>query len=205
MFKSKLSRFAIVIGSQWATVALAAAPGKHSIEWGDTTFTIVKVDPSATAYTQLVTLKEAADVRVSWALYSGQAATAAKVLLDGQEVWSGPSSGTGSASFQVRQGGRYQMQVALCNAEGCTTSEAKTIVVADTDGSHLAPLHASLQEYNRPYTHTSGKVVGAYFVEWGVYGRQFPVDKIPAQNLTHLLYGFIPICGGDGKIGRAYV
>ena len=32
----------------------------------------------------------------------------------------------------------------------------------------------------------------------GVYGRKFPVDKIPAQNLTHILYGFTPICGGDG-------
>lgn len=42
------------------------------------------------------------------------------------------------------------------------------------------------------------KVVAAYFPEWGVYGRNFPVDKIPAANLNHILYGFIPICGGDG-------
>jgi GH18 family chitinase len=28
--------------------------------------------------------------------------------------------------------------------------------------------------------------------------RNFPVDKIPAANLNHILYGFIPICGGDG-------
>ena len=32
----------------------------------------------------------------------------------------------------------------------------------------------------------------------GVYGRKFTVDKIPAQNLTHILYGFTPICGGNG-------
>lgn len=59
------------------------------------------------------------------------------------------------------------MQVALCNADGCTLSDAKDIVVADTDGSHLAPLKAPLQEYNRPYANKSGKVVGTYYVEWG--------------------------------------
>ncbi len=90
------------------------------------------------------------------------------------------------------------MQVALCNADGCTLSDKKEIVVADTDGSHLAPLKAALQENNKPYANKSGKVVGTYYVEWGVYGRKFTVDKIPAQNLTHILYGFTPICGGDG-------
>lgn len=38
------------------------------------------------------------------------------------------------------------MQVALCNADGCTTSDATEIVVADTDGSHLAPLKEPLLE-----------------------------------------------------------
>lgn len=90
------------------------------------------------------------------------------------------------------------MQVQLCNSDGCTASDAKEILVADTDGSHLVPLNAPLKENNRPYVNKSGKVVGSYFVEWGVYGRKFPVDKIPAQNLTHILYGFTPICGGDG-------
>lgn len=37
-------------------------------------------------------------------------------------------------------------------------------------------------------------VVGAYFVEWGVYGRAFGVDKVPFDKITHLLYAFIPIC-----------
>ncbi|MGL4895451.1 MAG: glycosyl hydrolase family 18 protein, partial [Shewanella sp.] len=100
--------------------------------------------------------------------------------------------------FNVTQGGRYQVQVALCNDEGCSLSDARTIVVADTDGSHLAPLKSPLQENHQPYVNKSGKVVGTYFVEWGVYGRQFHVNKIPAQNLTHILYGFTPICGGDG-------
>ena len=53
-------------------------------------------------------------------------------------------------------------------------------------------------ENNTPYTNSTNSVVAAYFVEWSVYGRKFPVDKIPAYNLTHILYGFTPICGGTG-------
>lgn len=70
--------------------------------------------------------------------------------------------------------------------------------MADTDGSHLLPLNTSLKENNKAFAKHTDKVVAAYFPEWGVYDRNFPVDKIPAANLNHILYGFIPICGGDG-------
>ncbi len=190
---------ALLIGSALCSAAQAAAPGKPSLAWGETKFAIIEVDPAATAYNNLVKVKNAADVAVSWNLWNGDAGTSAKVLLNGNEVWSGASTGnSGSANFKVNKGGRYQMQVALCNTYGCTASDAKEIIIADTDGSHLAPLKEPLLEKNKPYKQDSGKVVGSYFVEWGVYGRNFTVDKIPAQNLTHLLYGFIPICGGDG-------
>ncbi|WP_337265024.1 MULTISPECIES: glycosyl hydrolase family 18 protein [unclassified Serratia (in: enterobacteria)] len=190
---------ALLIGSALCSAAQAAAPGKPTLAWGETKFAIIEVDQAATAYNKLVKVKNAADVAVSWNLWNGDAGTTAKVLLNGKEVWSGASTGSsGTANFKVNKGGRYQMQVALCNTEGCTLSDAKEIIIADTDGSHLAPLKEPLQEKNKPYKQDSGKVVGSYFVEWGVYGRHFTVDKIPAQNLTHLLYGFIPICGGDG-------
>lgn len=190
---------ALLIGSALCSVAQATAPGKPTLAWGETKFAIIEVDQAATAYNKLVKVKNAADVAVSWNLWNGDAGTTAKVLLNGKEVWSGASTGSsGTANFKVNKGGRYQMQVALCNADGCTLSDAKEIIIADTDGSHLMPLQEPLLEKNKPYKQDSGKVVGSYFVEWGVYGRNFTVDKIPAQNLTHLLYGFIPICGGDG-------
>ncbi|MFM5872328.1 glycosyl hydrolase family 18 protein [Aeromonas veronii] len=198
MLSPKPTMLALAVGLCCASSAYAAAPGKPTIGWGPTKFSIVEVDQAATAYNNLVRVKDAADVEVNWNLWSGDLGQSAKVLLNGQEVWSGPSAAAGSAKFKVKKGGRYQMQVALCNADGCTLSDAKEIVVADTDGSHLAPLKAPLQENNKPYANKSGKVVGTYYVEWGVYGRKFTVDKIPAQNLTHILYGFTPICGGDG-------
>uniref|UniRef100_UPI003BA37BD8 glycosyl hydrolase family 18 protein n=1 Tax=Aeromonas jandaei TaxID=650 RepID=UPI003BA37BD8 len=194
----KPTLLALAIGLFCTSAAYAAAPGKPTIGWGPTKFAIVEVDQTATSYNNLVKVKDAADVEVSWNLWSGDVGQTAKVLLDGKEVWSGPSAAAGTAKFKVNKGGRYQMQVALCNADGCTLSDKKEIVVADTDGSHLAPLKAALQENNKPYANKSGKVVGTYYVEWGVYGRKFTVDKIPAQNLTHILYGFTPICGGDG-------
>ena len=198
MFNTRISTLALIISSSLSAQSMAAAPGKPTIGWGETKFAIIEVDQEATAYNQLVKIKDAADVSVNWNLWSGDIGTVAKVLLDGNAVWEGPSTASGSASFKVQQGGRYQMQVQLCNSEGCTSSDAKEIMVADTDGSHLVPLNTPLKENNRPYVNKSDKVVGSYFVEWGVYGRKFAVDKIPAQNLTHILYGFTPICGGDG-------
>ncbi|MGL5669316.1 MAG: chitinase N-terminal domain-containing protein, partial [Shewanella sp.] len=202
MFKTQISTSAMLVASVLASAAsfqaFAALPGKPTLGWGETKFAIIEVNQAASAYNQLVTVKDAADVSVTWNLYNGDIGNKAQVLIDGNVAWEGPSSAAGTANFKVNKGGRYQMRVQLCNNEGCSASDAREILVADTDGSHLLPLNAPLKENNRPYANKSGKVVGSYFVEWGVYGRKFPVDKIPAQNLTHILYGFTPICGGNG-------
>ncbi|HFK5771215.1 glycosyl hydrolase family 18 protein [Enterobacter ludwigii] len=178
--------------------AFAAAPGTPTLSSGNDKFAIVEVDQAAQDYNSLVKVHDGADVKVEWNVWSGDAPTSAKVLLDGQAVWSGAASASGSATFKVKKGGRYQEQVELCNASGCSKSASKLIIVADTDGSHLLPLNTTLKENNKTFSQHTDKVVGAYFPEWGVYGREFPVDKIPAGNLNHILYGFIPICGGDG-------
>ncbi|MFA1283601.1 glycosyl hydrolase family 18 protein [Citrobacter telavivensis] len=179
--------------------AFAAAPGTPSISSGNDKFALVEVDQAAQAYNNLIKLhKDGVDVKVEWNVWSGGTATSAKVLLDGTTVWSGAGSNAGSATFKVKKGGRYQEQVELCNTSGCTKSASKLIIVADTDGSHLLPLNAALRENNKTFAQHTDKVVGAYYPEWGVYDRDFQVDKIPAANLNHILYGFIPICGGDG-------
>jgi chitinase len=46
----------------------------------------------------------------------------------------------------------------------------------------------------------SPSVVGAYYPEWAVYGRQFPVERIPFSSLTHLMYAFLPICGPNESL-----
>ncbi|WP_193161300.1 glycosyl hydrolase family 18 protein [Microbulbifer hainanensis] len=185
-----------------ASSSALAAPGAPQIEWMETTYALVEVDDTATAYESLVTLHDAVDVPVSWTKWSGDDGNTVQYLLNGQVVLeqsaSGSGSQSGSATLQVDKGGKYDLQVALCDDTGCTASAATEIVVADTDGSHLDPITLSAGENNQPYTNTTNSVVGTYFVEWGVYGRNFTVDKIPAYNLTHIIYGFVPICGGDG-------
>nr|WP_240778727.1 chitinase N-terminal domain-containing protein [Shewanella sp. SNU WT4] len=196
--KTKLSTAAIFVASMLSANTFAALPGTPTLGWGETKFAIIDIDQSTSAYNKLVTVKDAAKVTVNWNLWNGELGDTAKVYLDGEEVWKGISVAAGEATFDVKKGGRYQMRVALCNDEGCSYSQTKEIIVADTDGSHLAPLETKMLENNRPYVNKTDKVVGSYFVEWGVYGRQFPVDKMPSKNLTHLLYGFTPMCGGDG-------
>ncbi|WP_334078749.1 glycosyl hydrolase family 18 protein [Microbulbifer sp. M83] len=194
-------RALLALGLAGTSTALAA-PGAPQIEWMETNFALVEVDDTATAYEQIVTIRDYAEVPVSWTKYSGDDGDTVQYLLNGEVVLEQAASGTGSqsgsATLQVSQGGKYDLQVALCDDTGCSASSATPIVVADTDGSGLDPLETAVAENNQPYANTSDSVVGAYFVEWGVYGRKFPVDKIPAYNLTHILYGFIPICGGDG-------
>lgn len=197
MKRMKLTLLAIAVASLSAP-AWSALPGKPSLGSGNDKFALVEVDQSATAYNQLVKVNNAANVVVEWNIWSGDTGTSAKVLMNGKQMWSGSAGASGKATFPVSKGGRYQTQVEVCNASGCTKSDSKLIIVADTDGSHLTPLTATPGEKNKTYTQHSGKIVGAYFPEWGVYDRNYPVDKIPAANLTHLLYGFIPICGGDG-------
>lgn len=45
-----------------------------------------------------------------------------------------------------------------------------------------------------------GTVRGAYFTEWGVYGRKYAMDKVPFDQITHLLYAFLPICGPNESL-----
>lgn len=198
-----------------ATIALsassvnAAAPGAATIEWMENNFAIIEIDETASAYADLVNRKDHAEVPVSWTKWSGDAATSAQYLLNGQVVLEQTLSGggenqEGAATLIVNKGGQYTLDVLMCNADGCTSAvQPKSIKVEDTDGSHMDPLVLNVGENNQPYQNTSNSVVGTYFVEWGVYGRKYPVDKIPAHNLTHILYGFIPICGPNDSLAAA--
>lgn len=197
MKRFTLSLLAMTIASL-STSSWAALPSKPSISSGNDKFALVEIDQSATAYNDLVKVNNAANVVVEWNIWNGDTGTSAKVLMNGKQVWSGAAGASGKASFTVNKGGRYQTQVEVCNASGCTKSDSKLIIVADTDGSHLTPLVATPGEKNKTYSTHPNKIIGAYFPEWGVYDRNYSVDKIPAANMTHLLYGFIPICGGDG-------
>lgn len=192
----------LAAGALLAPGSVHALPGTPQIDWMETSYALVEVNQSTSVYADLVTVHESAEIPVAWARWSGAAATSVEYRLNGEAVLTQSitpaEAQSGSAGLTVEQGGRYSLTVALCDETGCSVSAPTEIVVADTDGSHLEPIEITAGENNQPYENTTGSVVGAYFVEWGVYGRAFPVDRIPAYNLTHILYGFIPICGSTG-------
>jgi chitinase len=69
------------------------------------------VDQAAQDYNSLVKVHNDGVDKVEWNVWSGDAPTSAKVLLDGQTVWTGAGRCSGSATFKVKKGGRYQEQV----------------------------------------------------------------------------------------------
>lgn len=60
-----------------------------------------------------------------------------------------------------------------------------------------------LKQQHIAHNNSSGKMVGAYFTEWGTYGRNYHIADIPAHNLTHLFYAFIPVCGPNSSLQAA--
>nr|BAA78115.1 chitinase [Vibrio parahaemolyticus] len=123
------------------------------------------------------------------------------IYFDGVKVATGAiTGGQTTATFDYGQGGLYQMEIEACDATGCSKSAPAEITIADTDGSHLKPLTMNVDPNNKTYNTDPSVVMGTYFVEWGIYGRNYTVDNMPADNLTHILYGFIPICGPNESV-----
>lgn len=152
-------------------------------------------------YNQMVQYNQQIPITIVFNQPSGVTGDTYKIYFDGNQVASGPiSSRQTVANFNFSEGGRYQVTVEACDASGCNISPPSELVIADTDGSHLDPLQMNIDPNNQSYDLESNTVMGAYFVEWGIYGRGYTVDKIPADNLTHLLYGFIPICGPNNSL-----
>lgn len=89
------------------------------------------------------------------------------------------------------------MCVKFCNEDGCFVSDFVLVKVVDIDGGYLVLFEYIWLENNK-FGRREDKIVVVYFVEWGVYGCNFFVDKVFLLNLLYLLYGFIFICGGDG-------
>ncbi|MGF1910870.1 glycosyl hydrolase family 18 protein [Vibrio kasasachensis] len=189
-----------------ASVALAlsgaalAVPSAPSIDmYGSNNLQFSKVElamETTSGYDQMVTYHDLAPIAVTFNQWSGATGDTYNIYFDGVQVATGPISGNQTtANFGYAQGGVYQMVIEACDATGCTQSTAAEITVADTDGSHLAPLTMNVAPNNNSYTMPANTVVGTYFVEWGIYDRAFTVDNIPVDNLTHILYGFIPMCG----------
>lgn len=202
MYKKLTS--ALAVAAALASMHATAAPSTPSLSWEDQLYSFVDVNIDGQgSYKSLVTRKEQVDIAVKWSAWSGEGGDSYKILFDGVVVNEGqlaPGTKTGTVTFPYTRSGRHQMTMQLCQGTECATSAEKKIVIADTDGGHLAPLPMNYDPNNRDFNTDPSKVVGAYFVEWGIYGRNFDVTQVPGKNLTHILYGFVPICGPNESL-----
>lgn len=202
MYKKLLTACAIsaALSSQY-TLAAAAAP---SIDWKPQNYSFVEVNLDGQgSYKDLVRVNDVVNISIKWNSWSGTGGDNYKVYFDNELVNEGalaPGTKAGVISFPYHKSGRHQLTIELCEGGNCAASAKKEIIIADTDGGHLSPLAMNIDSNNKSYPAQIDNVVGAYFVEWGIYGRAYDVTQIPVDNLTHLLYGFIPICGANESL-----
>ncbi|KAG5726153.1 Endochitinase 1 [Termitomyces sp. T112] len=79
-----------------------------------------------------------------------------------------------------------------------TTTSSSTITTIITPTANIDNSNKSnTTETTMP---EQGKVSIGYFVNWGIYGRKFPPSKIPAQDLTHILYSFANLKADSGEV-----
>jgi len=200
-----IKQLTAAIGVALFASAASAAPSTPSLNWEPQQYSFVEVDLDGNgSYKQLVQRVDKVNINLQWNAWSGTGGDSYKVYFDDMLVNEGSlPAGTksGTISFDYDKSGRHTLYIELCEGgTTCARSAGKPIVIADTDGSHLAPLPMNVDPNNRDIGTKQGLVTGAYFVEWGIYGRSYDVTNIPAQNLSHLLYGFIPICGPNESL-----
>jgi len=188
-----------------------AAPGTPSLsEWEITSksYGFVQVDLQAAvggspAYKDVVKLNKSVDVPLPFDIHYNGNAVKAVAVIDGQEDVSsaiqlspnGAGTQKGSVTAHPDAAGRHQMQVRVYDASGAMAeSKPLEIAVFDTTPQLADDLPNNVDPKNKPYVNSTNSVVGTYFATWGVYGRNFDVSKVPVENLTHILYGFVPIC-----------
>ncbi|WP_207001640.1 glycosyl hydrolase family 18 protein [Trinickia mobilis] len=186
-----------------------AAPGAPQISAYEVTSKphgFVQIDlqaaGSAAPYKDIVKLNDKVVVPLTFNIWSGSAAAKAYAVVDGVVDEASAITVSGSkatVNANVRKAGVRKMAVRACDAAGeCTTGPSLDVKVFDTLPEFADDLPDNADKNHKKYDNASGDVVGTYFATWSVYGRQFKVDNVPVENLTHILYGFVPICGGSG-------
>jgi chitinase len=190
-------------------LAALAQPAKPNLAWQETNLTLNN---------------GSVNVPINWNMWWGtngnqwQLSQNGVVVHTGALTTNGQNAQSGSKTLTVTAAGSYDYVVSLCQVAGnersCTASEKRTIKVtgANNPGTpgafdpwtqlNFSGWPKPMQQQNVPYQNTSNKMVGAYFVEWGIYGRNYHAYDIPAKNLTHLFYGFIPVCGPNASLQR---
>ena len=178
----KLLLTACAVSAVIASWQVSATAAKPSIDWAPQDYSFVQVNLEGQgSYKDLVTAKEQVDISIKWNAWGGTGGDSYKVYFDNLMVNEGSltaGSNSGVISFPYKKSGRHNLTIELCDADGCVRSDAKAIVIADTDGGHLQPLTMDVNPNNKTYQHQEGTVVGAYFVELDVLAPSFALAML---------------------------
>lgn len=82
------------------------------------------------------------------------------------------------------------MVLTLSNPDGASLAGATATGTITNDDVAVAPLP---QPATALPIAAHDKVLAAYFPEWGIYGRNFQIADIPAEQLTHVIYSFLNV------------
>ncbi|WP_085538636.1 glycosyl hydrolase family 18 protein [Burkholderia pseudomallei] len=191
-----------------------AAPGapalkEYEINGYGKSYGFVHVDQikagSNEPYKNYVTLNKKVEVPLPFSIWSNGTATKAVALIDGVEdaasqiKLSPGTSQEGTVVAHPARPGKLKFQVRAYAADGSyTDSKPVQVTVFDTTPEFADDLPNNVPANFKKFSNKSGSVVGTYFATWSVYDRAFDMSQVPVEQLTHILYGFIPICGGDG-------
>lgn len=136
-----------------------AAPTAPSIDmYGSNNLQFSKIElamETTSGYNDMVKYHDKAKIAVKFNQWSGTSGDTYNIYFDGIKVATGAITGSQTtASFEYGQGGLYQMEIEACDATGCSKSSPAQITIADTDGSHLAPLTMNIDPNKQDLQHS---------------------------------------------------
>ncbi|GAB1847304.1 hypothetical protein MyNCGM683_21510 [Achromobacter xylosoxidans] len=187
-----------------------AAPGvpqldKYAIDSTPHAFVQIDTGNAGTgSYKDAVKRNEVVPVALPFQInWSATPAVKAVAVIDGvvdpaSEISLSDGNQKGSVVTVAKTAGKKKMQVRVFDADGAyTDSLPHEVVLFDTTPEFAADLPDNSYPKNKKFVQANNGVVGTYYTTWSQYksGRNYPVDKIPLDNLTHILYGFVPVCG----------
>ena len=149
----KLKQLTTLVGLALASGAVMAAPSTPSLDWKPQQYSFVEVNLDGNgSYKDIVTAKDVVTVELKWNAWSGAGGDGYKVYFDDMLVNEGTlPAGTksGVVTFPYTKSGRHNVYLELCEGTTCARSAGKPIVIADTDGGHLAPLPMNVDPNNK--------------------------------------------------------